>query len=212
MAAKSTVRSKPRTRKVKRGEREQQMLRVAERVFAEQGYHATSMDDLAARVGITKPMLYNYFGSKEGLLVASIRRVREELLERTMRAVGEGGSAEEMLRRAVRVFFEFIDEHGHAWKILREELGITAGRAAREIEAIRGQQVDLMTAAFAAQTGRATPIRQLEVFAQLLLGACERLALWRERNPGLSATEATQALMSLFWPGLSSMLASRRAS
>ena len=56
-----------------RAEREQRMLDAAGRAFARDGYHAASMDEIARAAGISKPMLYNYFGSKEGLYVAYVR-------------------------------------------------------------------------------------------------------------------------------------------
>jgi AcrR family transcriptional regulator len=52
-------------RMVRAAERKQQILSVAEQVFAERGYHAASMDDIAEMVGVSKPMLYEYFGSKK---------------------------------------------------------------------------------------------------------------------------------------------------
>ena len=63
-----------RRKRMPRAEREQQILEVAEEVFAGDGYQATSMDDIAQRVGLSKPMLYEYFGSKEGLLLACLEK------------------------------------------------------------------------------------------------------------------------------------------
>jgi AcrR family transcriptional regulator len=51
-----------------RAQREEQILGIAEEVFAERGFQATTMEDIAERVGVTKPLIYEYFGSKEGLL------------------------------------------------------------------------------------------------------------------------------------------------
>ncbi|HEY2101407.1 MAG TPA: helix-turn-helix domain-containing protein, partial [Pseudonocardia sp.] len=59
---------KPVRRRVSRAERERQILDAASAVFAERGYQAASMDAVAERVGVTKPVLYDHFGSKEGLL------------------------------------------------------------------------------------------------------------------------------------------------
>src|SRR5687767_14290304 len=73
-------------RRVPRVERQQQMLDVAARVFAERGYHAASMDEIAAEVGVSKPMLYAYFDSKEGLYLACIDRAGQDLLESMRRA------------------------------------------------------------------------------------------------------------------------------
>ena len=68
-----------------RAEREQRMLDAAGRAFARDGYHDSSMDEIARVAGISKPMLYNYFGSKEGLYVAYVRRSGRTLLQQ-MRA------------------------------------------------------------------------------------------------------------------------------
>src|SRR3954465_12240271 len=98
-----------------RAERERQMLDVAEGVFAEQGYGAVSMEEIAERVGLSKPMLYEYFGSKEGLLLGGVRRARGELREVTERAVAAGGTPEEMLRRGYIAYFRFNEAHHRAW-------------------------------------------------------------------------------------------------
>ena len=73
----------PRRKRMSRAAREQQMLDVAEEVFGERGYQATSMDEIAERCGVSKPMLYEYFGSKDGLLVACVSRSKAELLDVT---------------------------------------------------------------------------------------------------------------------------------
>jgi len=69
-----------------RSVREQLILRVAGQVFAECGYERASMDRIASRAGVSKPMLYAYFGSKEGLYVAYVERTGGELVRRLVRA------------------------------------------------------------------------------------------------------------------------------
>ncbi len=189
-----------------RAEREEQMLAVAEQVFAERGYQAASMDEIAERVGVSKPMLYEYFGSKDGLLLACIGRARAELLEATRRAVADASTPEEMLRRGLLAFFEFIDAHSRAWSVLLHEALITAGPAAAEIEAIRRQQTDLIAALLAPRFPAATT-RELDAYAQIVIGACERLAVWRERHPDVTPEEATRLLMDLTWLGLAGLAA-----
>ena len=65
-----------------RSVREPLILGVAGQVFADDGYEHASMDRIAELAGVSKPMLYAYFGSKEGLYVAYIERNGHELLER----------------------------------------------------------------------------------------------------------------------------------
>ena len=65
-----------------RSVREQLILGVAGQVFADGGYERASMDRIAELAGVSKPMLYAYFGSKEGLYVAYIERTGRELVQR----------------------------------------------------------------------------------------------------------------------------------
>jgi len=186
-----------------RADRERQMLDVAEEVFAEQGYAVVSMEEIAVRVGVSKPMLYEYFGSKEGLLLATIGRARTELRETTAEAIEAAGTAEEKLRNGYLAYFRFNEAHRRAWLVLLQEPVPHRG-AAGEIEAVRRQQTDLITAQME-QLAPDRPHRDLEAYAEIIVGACERLALWRSRNPEVGVEEAARQMMDLTWHGLSSL-------
>src|SRR5213079_2294618 len=96
--------SKPRragTRLVPRAVREEQMLGVAGDVFAERGFHAASMDEIADRADISKPMLYAYFGSKEGLYSAYVERAGADLLARMDAAVDPSLQPDEQVRASM---------------------------------------------------------------------------------------------------------------
>ena len=93
----------PRTR-LSRADRMEQTLAVAHDLFAARGFAAVTMDDIAAAVGVTKPLLYNYFGNKERLYVACMERAGDALfatIEETVRPSANPGDAAE--RRAARV-------------------------------------------------------------------------------------------------------------
>lgn len=186
-----------------RPERERQMLDVAEEVFAEQGYATASMEEIATRVGVSKPMLYEYFGSKEGLLLATIGRARTELFETTAQAIEAAASAEDKLRSGYLAYFRFNEAHRRAWLVLLQEPILHRG-AAGEIEATRRQQTDLIAAQMA-QLVPDRPRRDLEAYAEIIVGASERLALWRTRNPDVSVEEAARQMMDLTWHGLGSL-------
>ncbi|WP_285576883.1 TetR/AcrR family transcriptional regulator [Actinoallomurus iriomotensis] len=190
-----------RRRRMTRAERERQMLDVAEEVFATQGYGAVSMEEIAVRVGLSKPMLYEYFGSKEGLLLATIARARRELRETTERAAAEGETAEDKLYNGYLAYFRFNEAHRRAWLVLLQE-PVLSGDAADEIEATRRQQTDLIVAQMEWLTPD-RPRRDLEAYAEIIVGACERLALWRMRNPDVSPEEAARQMMDVTWSGLS---------
>jgi AcrR family transcriptional regulator len=192
----------PRTprRRVSRADRERQILDAAVAVFGERGYQAASMDMVAERVGVTKPVLYAHFGSKEGLLLACIARARAELLEVTTTAAASADGPEEMLRRGTLAFFEYLEQREPAWTFLYSESTV-AGDA---LEGIRAQQTDFIAALLAAQAPDADPQR-LTGWAQVIVGACERLALWRGSARTVTSEQATEYLMDLVWTGLAAL-------
>jgi AcrR family transcriptional regulator len=191
-----------RRRRMPRADREQQMMTVAEAVFAERGYAASSMDEIAERVGVSKPMLYEYFGSKEGLLVACIRQVRAELHDLTAESVIGAESAEDALRRGLVTFFRYTDEHRRSWELLlRTEAAVVGPTAIAEIEAVRQEQVKLHIALFSAYLPNADP-RRLEASAEVLLGGCERLSVWYVQHDDVRPEEAAEHIMRMMWFGL----------
>jgi len=177
------------------------MIAVAEEIFAERGYQASSMDDIAERVGVSKPMIYEYFGSKEGLLVACIRAARAELLGATLASVEGVDSAEEALRRGLTAFFAFIDSHRRSWELLRQEAAVAGQAAMDEIEGIRQQQTEVNMTLFASYLPD-VPERDLEAYAEVVVGACERLATWYVGRDDVTAEGAAAIIMRMVWFGL----------
>jgi AcrR family transcriptional regulator len=188
-----------------KAERMAQMLDIAEGVFAERGYLTASMDEIAERVGVSKPMLYEYFGSKEGLLIGCIRRARAELLDRTQRAITGANGPEEVLRRGLLAFFEFIAEHKQSWSLLRQEAAITVPSAVEEVEGIRRQQTDLIAAVIGSFDSDMDPV-EAEAFAEIVVGSTERLALWWGGRPPGGGAPATGYVMDVVWRGVASRL------
>jgi AcrR family transcriptional regulator len=189
-------------KRVPRAERERQMIEVAEQVFSERGYAAASMDEIAELVGVSKPMLYEYFRSKEGLLLACIAESRAALREVTERATVGAETAEEALRRGLLAFFVFIRERRQAWSLLRHEMALIGTPAADEIEQTRRQQTDLIAALVSGYCDSEDELRA-EASAELVVGACERLAIWCERFPAVTPEMATGYAMDMLWSGLS---------
>ena len=183
------------------------MLAVAEQVFSARGIQAATMDEIAELVGVTKPLIYDYFGSKDGLLAATIERARGQLLAALIDAwvAQPQASARERVGGVVHAFFWFIDEHEQAFTLLRTE-GALIGEASASVERIRQQ-----TATAFAVGLRTLPAfaglepRRLTVMAEILIGGCERLAVWRTTHPGTSADEATDLVVTTIWDGLASV-------
>ncbi|MEU8634522.1 helix-turn-helix domain-containing protein [Amycolatopsis sp. NPDC048633] len=180
-----------------------QMIEVAEQVFSARGYAAASMDEIAELVGVSKPMLYEYFNSKEGLLLACIRESRSILREVTEQAMVGAATAEDALRRGLLAFFVFIRERREAWSLLRHEMALIGTPAADEVEETRRQQTDLIAALMSGYFDSGDDLRA-EAAAEFVVGACERLAIWCERHDEMSPEMATEYAMDVLWSGLRS--------
>src|SRR5712691_11839152 len=135
LAAKSAKVDEPMaatTRKrLPRAEREERMLDAAETVFGRHGFQVASMDEIARRSGITKALLYQYFGSKEGLYEACVERGRADLFEVLREAVSAAPPGREQLAAFVNGYFDFVEENRGVWWLLYGEASSSAVNAMR---------------------------------------------------------------------------------
>ena len=102
---------------------------AAHDLFAERGYAAVKMDEIAASVGVTKPLLYNYFGNKEQLYIACMERAGDSLTATVAEAVAASANPGEALGAGVRAFFAFLDSDRAAWAVLFDETLPAAARS-----------------------------------------------------------------------------------
>ena len=108
--AKPAVRNEPSPRvRKKRLRRREEILRAALRAFREQGYHGTTLEEIAGRLGLRKTALYHYFADKEAILYECHRRSLDEL-ERVMEEAEGREGAEERLRYLVREHVRVMTE------------------------------------------------------------------------------------------------------
>ena len=183
----------------------EQTLTVARSLFAERGYAAVTMDEVAAEVGVTKPLLYNYFGNKEGLYAACMERAGDALSATIAAAVAATSSPEEALRAGGQAFFAFLDSERAAWAVLFDETLPRAGEIAERVTAYRGQILDLVTASIMGQVPasmRKAAKVEVEALSEALLGAAEALAHWWLRTEAITAQEAADLLIATIEPGL----------
>ena len=91
--------------------RRQQLLDVALEVFAERGFHPTSMNDLAEAAGVTKPVLYQHFGSKRELYLELLEDVGTRLRDAIGKATSEAAGPREQVEQGFRAYFRFVADH-----------------------------------------------------------------------------------------------------
>jgi AcrR family transcriptional regulator len=111
--------------------RRDQLLAVAVEVFAREGFHATSMNDVAVKAGVTKPVLYQHFASKRELYLELLSAVGERLLDRIRRATGQATSPHEQVEQGFAAYFRWVAED-------RDEFALLFGGGARRDEEFAG--------------------------------------------------------------------------
>lgn len=192
-----------------RAERERQMLAEARTLFAERGFAAVTMDEVAARVGVTKPLLYTYFGNKERLYLACMEPAGEALVATVADAVRASSSPAEALRAGVHAFFAFVDADRSAWRVLFDETLPAGAEPARRAAAQRDRLVSLVAAAQLArlpEERRAAAQARTEALSAALLGAAEALARWWLRHgDAMPAADAAELLVRTLEPGVSAL-------
>jgi AcrR family transcriptional regulator len=192
--------------RVPRAVRERQLLDLAEELFAERGFQDASMDELARRAGVSKPVIYDIVGSKEELFRRCFERAGEELATVIAdAAAGHAGDPHAVLRATAVAFLRFVDEHERTWSVL---YALDAGgRTDAHVREIRARQARFATAVLASMGARMEPAR-LDAVAYMLNGAFEALAHWRREHPGVDNELAAHWLVEFALPGLELMLSS----
>lgn len=193
--------------RVPRELRRRQLLAVAEALFVERGYAATSMDDVAAGAGVSKPIVYELVGSKHEVFEACMARAADALAARVADAVVAAGDGDAVrLRAGALAWFEFIGERRGLWDAL---LASDDAPASAAIEAVRARQDGFVASQLAAtaRAGGATVDPELvEAVATAMNGAFEALGRWWSHHPERTATELADLYTALVLPGLAGLL------
>ena len=166
-----------------RERREQLILDVAGRVFARAGYESAPMDEIAEMAGVSKPMLYAYFGSKEGLYLAYLERSGGELLERLVGAAPPDDQSAAGLKARISEFLAFVEEHADGWRVLFREAASTRPFAER-VARLRERIADAVRRMIEGSGLEYAPPAS-DAIAHAIVGAGESLANWWLDHPEL---------------------------
>jgi AcrR family transcriptional regulator len=190
--------------RVPRDVRRAQIAELAEELFAERGFQGLAMDELARRAGVTKPVIYEIFGSKEGLYRACVEHTAAELAAGVSSAATAVDDPLAQLRAGVTAWFAFAAEHRRAWEILYSG----DARFADAMQTIRARQAELVAALL---TGIAqsrdvhVDPRQMQATAHVINGATEALAMWGKDHPDLSPEDLAEWTVQVIGPGLTAL-------
>jgi AcrR family transcriptional regulator len=185
------------------------MLAVAGRIFARRGLHEASMDEIAEAAGTSKPMLYLYFGSKEGLYIAYVELSYRELIAAIDAAVAgaRGAGPWEQLRVGAIAYFQYVGVHRDAFAVLFREMGDPGGKLARPRLRLHNRVVAALNDSLRVSRRKAIHPQRADPLAEAFLGAARALANWWLDHPEVSAEAVADQLIGFAMVGLRGLLA-----
>lgn len=179
------------TKGVPRAEREQQIVADAIGEFAVRGYAGASMAAIARRAGISKPLIYQYFGSKDGLYLACLHSVSSALLSRLEQAETEVDDSVASRIYPLRAIFEALEPQRHAWRMLFDPSMPSTGEIAAVARDYRARTTEIAasgSARFLATRGIRSRLDAAALTA-VWMGVVNSLVEWWLEHPGESAQE-----------------------
>ncbi|MCW2778246.1 MAG: transcriptional regulator TetR family [Frankiales bacterium] len=197
----------PRRRRMTGPERREQLLDVGRSLFAERGYDGTSVEEVAARAEVSKPVVYEHFGGKEGLYAVVVDREVQRLLTSFTGALS-ADRPRELLEQATLALLTYVEDCSDGFRILvREsppfqetELQDSAGGFGTIMSDVAVRVEHVLAATFLARglTTTAAPL-----YSQALVGQVALVGQWWLDHRELSRDEVAAHLVNLAWNGLS---------
>jgi AcrR family transcriptional regulator len=182
-------------------ERRQQLLDIGRSLFAERGFEATSIEEIAARAGVSKPVVYEHFGGKEGLYAVVVDREMQRLTDRVVSAL-DADHPRELLEQAALVFLSYIEDETDGFRILIRDSPVasTTGTFSSLIGDIASQVEYILRNQF---KSRGYDPKLAALYSQALVGMVALTGQWwlDERKP--KRDEVAAHLVNLAWNGLS---------
>ena len=207
-AADSEQRVRVRRKRMTGEERRRQLLEIGRELFAERGFDATSVEEVAARAGVSKPVVYEHFGGKEGIYAVVVDQEMRTLVGMVSEAL-TADSARNKIEKAALALLRYVEENTVGFRVLTRDSHVASGTGsfASLINDIASQVEYIMVDEFAE---RGYDPALAPMYAQALVGMWALTGQWwlEVRRPKREVVAAH--LVNLAWNGLSSLEAKPR--
>ena len=207
-------------------ERREQLIAVARGLFAERGFDATSVEEVAARAQVSKPVVYEHFGGKEGLYAVVVDReittisaaissaiadpaadaaaAPQQVNRREPGGTDASGSASRVAERAALALLTYIEDSPDGFRILSAGSDRAAGTYSTLLADVAIEVSGILASQFAAHD---LDPRTAPLYAQMLVGIVAMPAQWWLENRSMSKEEVAAHMVNLAWNGLRGMKA-----
>lgn len=188
------------TKGVPRADREAQIVRAAAEIFGAEGFGGTSVAVVAERAGISKPLIYQYFGSKEGLFSACVHEAGQVLGDEIERIAGLGAVGLQRALNTLDGMFRLLEPQPWVWHILYDPTAPREGQIADEITGYTDRMQRLAEEGVAEMmraAGNDDPLDAAALTAAWLR-IVDALVTWWADHPEVSPAEMSARCVRIF--------------
>src|SRR5690349_580975 len=194
---------KPARSRMTAAERREQLIEIARTVFSEKGFDGASVEEIAANAGVSKPVVYEHFGGKEGVYAVVVDREVRHLLG-MMREALSAGSPRLLLEQAAFALLDYIEQSSEGFRILVRDspLGSSSGSYVSIMNDIASRVEGILVEEF---KSRGYDAKSAPMYAQMLVGMVGLTGQWwlDARKPAKEVVAAN--LVNLAWNGLAGL-------
>lgn len=187
-----------------RAQRREQLIGIARELFGARGYDAVSIEEIASASEVSKPVVYEHFGGKEGLYQLIVDREVTQLSEMLSSQMRPGLHPRDMLERIVLSLLDYIESNADGFRLLSHQspTAVSGGTFTTVIADVAEQVTDLLAPVLEEQ---GLDPKTAPIYGQLLAGAIGRIGQWWVDVREPSKEETAAHVVNLLWLGLRSM-------
>jgi AcrR family transcriptional regulator len=185
-------------------ERRKQLLDIGRRLFAERGFEGTSIEEIASQAGVSKPVVYEHFGGKEGLYAVVVDREVDRLLTTVTGLLIEADHSREKFELAAVALLRYIEANADGFRILVRDSPPASGSGTfGTLLSDIASQVDNIMAAFLKTRGRDPKLAPM--YSQMMVGMVAFTGQWwmDARKPKIEVVASN--LIDVAWSGLAQL-------
>lgn len=192
----------PKRSRMSASQRREQLIDVARALFAVKGFEGTSIEEVAARAKVSKPVVYEHFGGKEGLYAVIVDRELSAISLAITSSLASSASPSVIVERAALALLTYIEDSPDGFRLLSSSTDRAAGTYSTLLADVAIQVSGILAEQFAAHD---LDPRTAPLYAQMLVGIVSSPAWWWLENRRMSKEEVAAHMVNLAWNGLRAM-------
>jgi AcrR family transcriptional regulator len=178
---------------------------VARKVFGTNGFHGVSMEDVAREAGVTKPILYDHFSSKEALYLALLDADAQALETKIREALAAPTGNRERIRASFQAYFDFVDEHAGGFRLMMQETVGTDDVFRSDVGEVRDRIMSAVSELIVRESKGHLDREEADTVALALVGMVETAARQDAGGPKDRRRRTVDTLVRLAWRGITAL-------